>query len=132
MFFLTMEWNHFWRSIFKNTADCTFCCINSWFGGPKYPKEVPGSAKSRIYALKSTQRELKFIYSEKATKICKISTLLLTVCITVKSKVETLQNFVAFSEYMNFIKKSPLENWKIVFVLGSYILWIPWTPGSVD
>ena len=45
---------------------------------------------------------IKFIYSEKATKFCEISTLLLTVCTVVKSKVEILQNFVAFSEYMNF------------------------------
>ena len=42
---------------------------------------------------------LKVIYSEKATKFCEISTLLLTVCTVVKSKVE---NFAAFSEYMNF------------------------------
>ena len=39
-------------------------------------------------------RILKFIYSEKATKFCKISTLDLTVLHTVKSKVEILQNFV--------------------------------------
>ena len=45
---------------------------------------------------------IKFIYSEKATKFCKISTLLLIVCTVVKSKVEISQNFVAFSEYMNF------------------------------
>ena len=45
---------------------------------------------------------LKFIYSEKATKFCEISTLLLSVCTVDKSKVEILQNFVAFSEYMNF------------------------------
>ena len=45
---------------------------------------------------------LKFIYSEKATKFCNISTLLLTVCTVVKSMVEISQNFVAFSEYMNF------------------------------
>ena len=45
---------------------------------------------------------LKFIYSEKATKFCKIFTLLLTTVHTVKSKVKILQNFVAFSEYMNF------------------------------
>ena len=45
---------------------------------------------------------LKFIYSEKATKFCEISTLLLTAVHTVKSKVEISQNFVAFSEYMNF------------------------------
>ena len=45
---------------------------------------------------------LKFIYFEKATKICEISTLDLTVCTVVKFKVEISQNFVAFSEYMNF------------------------------
>ena len=45
---------------------------------------------------------LKFIYSEKATKFCEISTLDLTVLHTVKSKVEISQNVVAFSEYMNF------------------------------
>ena len=45
---------------------------------------------------------LKFIYSEKATKFCKIFALLLTVCTVVKNKGKTSQNFVAFSEYMNF------------------------------
>ena len=44
---------------------------------------------------------LKFIYSEKATKFCEISTLLLTTVNTVKTKVKISQNFVAFSEYMN-------------------------------
>ena len=48
---------------------------------------------------------LKFIYSEKATKFCEISTLILSTGHTDKSKVEILQNFVAFSEYMNFKKK---------------------------
>ena len=48
---------------------------------------------------------LKFIYSEKATKFCKISTLLLSYVVPVKSKVEISQNFVAFSEYMNFNKR---------------------------
>ena len=38
----------------------------------------------------------------KATKFCEIFTLLLTVCTVVKSKVKISQNFVAFSEYMNF------------------------------
>ena len=47
---------------------------------------------------------LKFINSEKATKFCEISTLLLSYIVPVKSKVEILQNCVAFSEYMNFIK----------------------------
>ena len=47
-------------------------------------------------------RLLKFIYSEKATKFCKIFPLLLTLCTVVKSKGKIAQNFVAFSEYMNF------------------------------
>ena len=47
---------------------------------------------------------LKFIYSEKATKFCEIFTLLLLLSyvVPVKSKVKILQNFVAFSEHMNF------------------------------
>ena len=45
---------------------------------------------------------IKFIYSEKATKFGEISTLLLSYVVPVKSKVEISQNFVAFSEYMNF------------------------------
>ena len=51
---------------------------------------------------------VKFIYSEKATKLCKLFTLLLTVCTVVNSKVKISQNFVAFSEYMNF-KRSKHE-----------------------
>ena len=46
--------------------------------------------------------QLKFIYSKKATKFCEIFTLLLSYVVPVKSKVEILQNFVAFLEYMNF------------------------------
>ena len=45
---------------------------------------------------------LKFIYSKKAKKICKIFTLLLSYVVPVKSKVKISRNFVAFSEYMNF------------------------------
>ena len=48
--------------------------------------------------------ELKFIYSEKATKFCEISTLLSSVCTVDKSKVKISQNFVAFSEYTNSIE----------------------------
>ena len=44
---------------------------------------------------------IKFVYSEKATKFCEISTLLLSTVHTDKGKVEILQNFVAL-EYMNF------------------------------
>ena len=45
---------------------------------------------------------MKFVYSEKATKFCEIFTLLLSTVHTDKSKVKILQNFVTFSEYMNF------------------------------
>ena len=45
---------------------------------------------------------LKFIYSEKATKFCEISTVDLSYVVPVKSTVEISQNFEAFSEYMNF------------------------------
>ena len=48
--------------------------------------------------------EIKFIYSEKATRFCEISTLLLSYVVPVKSKVEISQNFVAFLECMNFTK----------------------------
>ena len=51
---------------------------------------------------------MKFIYSEKATKFCEISTLPLSYVVTVKSKVEILQNFVAFSVYMNFNVHQPI------------------------
>ena len=49
---------------------------------------------------------LKFIYSEKATKFCKFSTVNLSYVVPVKSTVVISQNFVAFSEYMNFRSKS--------------------------
>ena len=41
---------------------------------------------------------INFMYSEKATKFCEISTLDLTVL-----HLEISQNLVAFSEYINFI-----------------------------
>ena len=47
-------------------------------------------------------RYVKFIYSEKATKFCEISTLDLSYVVTVRSTMEISQTFVAFSEYMNF------------------------------
>ena len=42
--------------------------------------------------------KVKFIYSEKATKLCEI----FTVDLTVNIQVEISQKFVAFSEYPNF------------------------------
>ena len=56
--------------------------------------------------MSSNKVALKFIYSEKATKFCEIFALLidllLSYIVPVKSKVKISQNFVAFSEYMNF------------------------------
>ena len=46
---------------------------------------------------------VKFIYSEKATEFFEIFTLLLSYVVPVKSKAKISQNFVAFSEYMNFM-----------------------------
>ena len=48
---------------------------------------------------------IKFIYSEKATKVCEICTVDLSYVVRVESTVEILQNFVAFSEYMNFMRR---------------------------
>ena len=45
---------------------------------------------------------LKFMYSEKATKFCKISTVDLTDVTQDKYLMEMLQKIVAFSEYMKF------------------------------
>ena len=50
----------------------------------------------------SLMEPIKFVYSKKATKFCKIFTLLLSIVHKNKSKVKISQNFVAFSEYMNF------------------------------
>ena len=51
---------------------------------------------------------VKFIYSEKATKFCEIFTLLLSYVVPVKNKVKISQNFVAFSDYMNFNSMQPI------------------------
>ena len=50
----------------------------------------------------SKQKVIKLIYSEKATIFCEIFTVDLSSVVTVKSTVEISQNFVAFSEYMDF------------------------------
>ena len=42
------------------------------------------------------------MHSEKAIKFCEISTVDLSYVVPVKSTVEILKNYLAFSEYMNF------------------------------
>ena len=56
----------------------------------------------------------KFIYSEKAKKICEI--VLLFYVVPVKSKAEISQNFVAFSEYMSFKFNSTILFWQFFTV----------------
>ena len=55
-----------------------------------------------LFVISPEQSIVKFIYSEKATKFCEIFILLLSYVVPVKSKAKISQNFVAFSEYMNF------------------------------
>ena len=64
--------------------------------------KLGGSNVARTDIVRTELTLIKFIYSEKATKFCEIFTLLLSY-VPVKSKVKISQNFVAFSEYMNFI-----------------------------
>ena len=48
--------------------------------------------------------QIKFIYSEKASRFFEISTIDFSYVVTVKSMVEISQNFEAFSQNMNFDK----------------------------
>ena len=64
---------------------------------------------------------LKFIFSEKATKFCVISIVDLSYVVTVKSTVEISQNFVAFSEYMNFKTINLLMRWFHESWIGTYL-----------
>ena len=96
---------------------------NNWFGSsrdwllrtfallaqcPSIEKNIQrtNSALKLLRATKNqishVKHQLKFIYSEKATKFCEIFSILSTTVHTVKSKVKILQTFEAFSEYMNF------------------------------
>ena len=64
---------------------------------------------------------INFIYSEKASKFCEISTLLLFYVVPVKSKVKISKKFVTFSEYMNFTIYMAKDNnlsdlWKFRFL----------------
>ena len=79
----------------------------------------------RIVTQKS---ELKFIYSEKATKFCEIFTLILSHAVhctecSIKSQVKISKIFVAFSEYMNFKKQEKASN-KILKSISIYVLFL--------
>ena len=61
-----------------------------------------GVAVAKVGFIYILVNSVKFIHSEKATKFCEISPLLLTAVHKVKSKGKISQNFAAFLEYMNF------------------------------
>ena len=78
-----------------------------WFEGPMDffnidLDQMSNSCSEQSEAFVNFPNWLNFIYSEKATKFCEIFTVDLSYVVMVKSKVEILQNFVAFSDYMNF------------------------------
>ena len=69
-------------------------------------------------------KKVKFIYSEKSTKFCEIFTLLLSYAVPVKSKVKISQNFVAFSENMNFKKNCRFCNVSLLNTNLVLFIWI--------
>ena len=101
----------------ESELESIFVCINLVFVSNGDPSQRcflqislyncrPGStstATSNKSVPSGNSSMVKFMYFEKATKLCEISTLLLSYAVPVKIKVEISQNFVAFSEYMNFI-----------------------------
>ena len=70
--------------------------------------------------LKINEGNLKFNYLEKAAKFCEIFALLLSYVVPVKSKVKISQNFVTFSDYMNF-KNNEISEVCTVLVLHKYV-----------
>ena len=65
--------------------------------------------------------EVKFIYSEKATKSCKISTVDLIGSTLDKSMVKISQIFLASSKYMNFNKIGIFKKSVVIFeVIETY------------
>ena len=82
-----------------------------------------------IRELVTKQVILKFIYSEKATKFCEISTLLLSVCTVIdKSKVEISQNFCdllrIYELYLLWCYKNANNPVKGGLISESFSLWI--------
>ena len=63
---------------------------------------IPNLIKKSWTVSSNDALKRSYTYSEKTSKFCEIFTLLFTGTTKDKSKVNILQNFVAFSEYMNF------------------------------
>ena len=73
--------------------------LNIWEWELIFGRSVKAISSSGI---RSPWLQVKFIYSEKATNFCEISTEDLTGTTYDKSMVKILQNFVAFLEYIYF------------------------------
>ena len=98
--------NHHQRCQHDRLTTMFFCC-SDWL---TVPEEGPA-----FWGLSQTCTRLqvfviKFIYSEKATKIFEIFPLLLTVCTVDKSKGKISQHFVAFSEYIGYFDVLSFDN----------------------
>ena len=94
---------HVWKT--TNTCTCNFLLLYFPLLIVYNATYRPNLIKVEIDRLEIDWRHrIKLIYSEKATKFCEVFPLLLTVCTVVNSKGKISQNFVAFSEYMNFKK----------------------------
>ena len=113
-------WNRFWRSIMIFCTKYFLSFLMQIFYVSNYAKyfiNISWSEStfrkyfSRMWPMQITDfivvslpvLGLKFIYSEKATKFCEISTNYLSYVVPVKYLVEISKKFVAFTEYMNFI-----------------------------
>ena len=105
----------------RHAVSCTGWVGGSW--STKFTGRIEFSAAQIVRKVQRLQSikgiVIKFIYSENATKICKIFTLLLSYVVPIKSKVKISQNFVAFSEYMNFMRGIFVWYMELFLCLGS-------------
>ena len=96
-------------------AGCLLACYMLHFNG----KNLISERSLKLVPLHTTiSKYVKFIYSEKATNFLEIFTLLLSYVVPVKSKVKISQNFVAFSENMNFTNQGH-HQWKSMIKIMS-------------
>ena len=115
-FYTSLLWKKNKKNVYRILQPIKFFCpIRNSMGILEMYLEIFLAQLYFEVALTAPSHCVKFIQSEKATKFCKISTLLLSYVVPVKSKVEISQNFVAFSKYMNF--KLLHSFWKNVITL---------------
>ena len=91
---LRLDLDSIWESIFGTKA--------SDVGGQNQTEMINEKIRIRWGYNIRKANFLKFIYSEKPTKFCEISNVDLSYVVPVKSRLEILQNFMAFSKYVNF------------------------------